>query len=467
MKPFIHDNFLLQTQAAEYLYHNHAAKMPIIDYHSHLIPQQLAENTKFENITQPWLYGDHYKWRAMRTNGVSEEYCTGNASDWEKFQKYAETVPYTLRNPIYHWTHLELKRYFGIDNLLNPKSAKLIYKKSSEMLSSDDYRVQGLLSKMKVEVVCTTDDPIDSLEYHKRLENSGAKIKMYPTWRPDKAMAVDNAVEYNLYLDKLSEVSGIEINNYQTLLEALKKRHDYFAEHGCKVSDHGLKNFYVANYRQIEIESSFKTLRSGKDISNEDKVKLKSELLYEFALMDHDKNWVQQYHVGPMRNNNTRLFNKLGPDTGFDSMGDYRIATPMSRFLDKLDTKNKLAKTILYNLNPSDNEMFATMTGNFQDGSIPGKIQFGSGWWFMDQKDGMEKQMNALSNLGLLSRFVGMLTDSRSFLSFPRHEYFRRILCNLLGNDIENGLIPNDMDLVGIMVEDICYNNAKEYFDFK
>lgn len=466
MKPFLDNNFLLQTKTAEYLYHNHAAKMPIIDYHSHLIPQQIADNKKFENVAQPWLYGDHYKWRAMRTNGVDEQYCTGKASDWEKFEKWAETVPHTLRNPLYHWTHLELKGYFGITDLLNPASAKAIYDKATQMLQLEEFRVQGLLSKMNVELVCTTDDPIDSLEYHIKIAADGCKTKVLPTWRPDKAMAVDDVASYNEYIDKLGKVSGLNIKNFAALLDALRHRHDFFASVGCKLSDHGLEQFYAEDYTQAEIEAIFMKIRGGASLSALEILKFKSAMLYEFAILDHSKSWVQQFHVGALRNNNTRLFNKLGADTGFDSIGDWQQAQAMSKFLNKLDMTNQLAKTILYNLNPSDNEVLGTMIGNFQDGSVAGKIQFGSGWWFLDQKDGMEKQMNTLSSLGLLSRFVGMLTDSRSFMSFPRHEYFRRILCNLLGNDVENGLIPNDMKLLGQMVEDICYNNAKKYFDF-
>lgn len=466
MKQFLDDNFLLQSKTAEYLYHEHAKKMPIIDYHCHLIPQQMAENKQFDNIAQPWLYGDHYKWRAMRTNGVEERYCTGDASDWEKFEKWAETVPYTLRNPLYHWTHLELKRYFGVEELLTKDTAKGIYDKTAAMLQTDEYRVQGLIKKMNVEIICTTDDPVDSLEYHQQLGASSSGFKVYPAWRPDKAMAVDDPEKYNAYLDTLETVSETAIRTYQDLLEALQKRHDFFHENGCRLSDHGIENFLATAYTQKEIEGIFKKARSGKALRPEEIDKIKSALLYDFGIMDHAKGWVQQYHVGAMRNNNTRLLNTLGPDTGFDSIGDYQLATPMSRFFDKLDKDNKLAKTILYNLNPADNEIMATMIGNFQDGSVPGKMQWGSGWWFLDQKYGMEAQMNVLSTLGLLSRFVGMLTDSRSFLSFPRHEYFRRILCNLLGNDVENGEIPDDKALLGQMVENICYNNAKTYFNF-
>jgi len=466
MKAFIHDNFILHTQTAEYLFHNHAKKMPIIDYHSHLIPQQIAENKRFENITQIWLYGDHYKWRAMRTNGVNERFCTGDASDWAKFEKWAETVPHTLRNPLLHWTHLELKRYFGIDELLSPATAKSIFDKTTKLLQQEDFRVQDLIKKMNVEIVCTTDDPTDSLVYHDIIAQTVSDFKVLPTWRPDKAMAVENIEAYNLYINNLAEVSEIEINTYPDLLAALKKRHDFFHEKGCRLSDHGLENFYAEDYTKSEIEVIFRKIKSKEALNSLEILKFKSATLHDFALMDNEKNWTQQFHIGALRNNNTRMFNTLGADTGFDSIGDFSVAVPMSKFLDKLDEHNKLAKTILYNLNPADNELMATMLGNFQDGSVPGKIQFGSGWWFLDQKDGMEKQMNALSNLGLLSRFVGMLTDSRSFLSYPRHEYFRRVLCNLIGNDVEKGEIPDDKELLGSMVENICYYNAKHYFNF-
>lgn len=466
MKPFLDDNFLLQTKTAEYLYHEHAKKMPIIDYHNHLIPQQIADNVKFDNVAQPWLYGDHYKWRAMRTNGVDERFCTGDASDWEKFQKWAETVPYTLRNPLYHWTHLELKAYFGITDILDGSTAEKIYKRANDLLQTKEYTAQGLLKMQNVEVVCTTDDPVDSLAYHKKCKQDGTSILVLPTWRPDKAMAVDNAETYNAYINQLAEVSGVTISKFADLMSALQKRHDFFAEMGCRLSDHGVEELYAEDYTQNEIDAIFGKIRAGKSLSQDEILKFKSAMMYEFGVLDHSKSWTQQIHYGAIRNNSTRLFNKLGPDTGFDSIGDFTIAQSLSKFLNRLDLEDKLPKTIIYNLNPRDNELVATMLGNFQDGSIPGKIQMGSGWWFLDQKDGMEKQMNALSTLGLLSRFVGMLTDSRSLLSYPRHEYFRRILCNLLGNDVENGEIPNDKDLLGNMVEDICYNNAKNFFNF-
>ena len=466
MKEFMDDNFLLQTKTAEYLYHEHAKNLPIIDYHCHLVPQQIGDDIQFGNITQAWLHGDHYKWRGMRSNGIDEKYITGNASDYEKFEKWAETVPNTIRNPLYHWTHLELRRYFGIYDLLNPSTAKKIYDKSSAMLQAKEFSVRGLMKKMKVEVVCTTDDPADDLKYHKKIKEEGFDIMVLPAWRPDKSMAVENVKAYNEYVDKLSVLTDIDISTFDQLMESLRIRQDFFHEMGCRLSDRGLENFLIEPYTQSEINTIFSNVRSGKEITALDVLKFKSAMLYEFAVMDYEKGWTQQYHVGAMRNNNTRMFQSIGPDTGFDSIGDYPIGTTMSRFFDSLDKDDKLAKTIIYNLNPADNEIVATMLGNFMDGKIPGKIQFGSGWWFMDQKYGMERQMNTLSMLGLLSRFVGMLTDSRSLLSYPRHEYFRRILCNLLGNDVENGEIPNDQDLLGKMVEDISYYNARNYFGF-
>ena len=466
MKSFLDDNFLLQSDVAEYLYHEHAKNQPIIDYHCHLIPQEIADDKVYDNLTQIWLYGDHYKWRAMRTNGVAEKFCTGNASDFEKFQKWADTVPNTLRNPLYHWTHLELQRYFGIHKILNPSTAKQIYDEASAKVSSKEYSVRNLMLKMKVETVCTTDDPIDSLEHHIKVKNDGFAVKVLPTWRPDASMAVENADFYNGYIDKLAAISGVTIDKFNNLIEALRKRHDFFAAQGCKISDHGLETLYAEEYTDAEIDVIFSKVRSRKSLDQLEVLKFKSAMCYEFGIMDHEKGWVQQWHLGALRNNNSRLFKALGPDKGFDSIGDFEMGRAMSRLLDKLDSKNKLAKTILYNLNPRDNELIATMIGNFQDGTIPGKIQMGSGWWFLDQKNGMENQMNALSTLGLLSRFIGMLTDSRSFLSYPRHEYFRRILCNLIATDVVNGEMPYDKELLGKMVENISYYNARNYFNF-
>jgi len=467
-KSFIHEDFMLQNDAARELYHNHAEKMPIIDYHCHLNPEFIAKDRKFDNLGQIWLEGDHYKWRAIRTNGVDEHYCTGkDTSDWEKFEKWAETVPYTMRNPLYHWTHLELKRAFGVDELLSPKTAREIFDICTEKLRTPEYSARGLMKMFNVETVCTTDDPVDSLEYHLALKKEGFEVKVLPAWRPDKAMAVENPAEYRAYVEKLSKVSGVTIRKFSDLIEALRKRHDFFASVGCKLSDHGIEEFYADPYTQTEIESIFNKIYGGTELSKGEMLKFKSAMLYEGAIMDWEKGWTQQFHYGAIRNNNTRLFKQLGPDTGFDSIGDFTVAKNMSRFLDRLDVDNKLAKTIIYNLNPRDNDLVATMTGNFQDGSVPGKIQFGAAWWFLDQKNGMEAQMNSLSNLGLLSRFVGMLTDSRSFLSYPRHEYFRRILCNLIGNDVENGLLPaSEMNFLGQMVENISYYNAKTFFNF-
>jgi glucuronate isomerase len=467
-KSFIHEDFLLQTNAAKELYHKHAAKMPIIDYHCHLNPAYIANDHQFDNLGQIWLEGDHYKWRAMRTNGVDERYCTGkDTSDWEKFEKWAETVPYTMRNPLYHWTHLELKTAFGVEDILSLKTAKKIYDICTEKLRTPEFSARGLLKKFNVETVCTTDDPVDSLEHHLALKKEGFEIKVLPAWRPDKAMAVENPAEYRTYVEKLSKVSGVTINKFSDLIEALRKRHDFFASVGCKLSDHGIEEFYAEPYTQTEIESIFNKVYGGTKLSKEEILKFKSAMLYEGAVMDWEKGWTQQFHYGPIRNNNTRMFRKLGPDTGFDSIGDFTVAKNMSRFLDRLDVENKLAKTIIYNINPRDNDLVATMIGNFQDGSVPGKIQFGAAWWFLDQKTGIEAQLTSLSNMGLLSRFVGMLTDSRSFLSYPRHEYFRRIVCNLIGNDVENGLLPaSEMEFLGEMVENISYYNAKNYFDF-
>jgi len=466
MKSFMDENFLLQTKTAEYLYHEHAARMPVIDYHCHLSPGTMAANNNFENITRAWLSGDHYKWRAMRSNGIAEQYCTGQASDREKFEKWAETVPFTLRNPLYHWTHLELKRYFGIGEVLNPGTANRIYEEASALLQKDEFRPLGLLNKMNVEVVCTTDDPVDSLEHHVKLKRTQSRVKILPTWRPDKILGVHDPAGFNAYLGSLSQASGQEINTYPQLLEALQKRHTFFHEQGCRLSDHGIESFYAADYTDPEIQGFFNQVRAGKILGGKEAGMFRSAVLYELAAMDHQKGWTQQFHIGALRNNNTRMFHENGPDAGYDSIGDFEVAIPMSRFLNRLEANGILAKTILYNLNPADNEVMATMAGNFQDGSVPGKIQWGSSWWFLDQKDGIEKQLNGLSNLGLLSRFVGMLTDSRSFLSYPRHEYFRRILCNLLGSDVENGEIPNDRELLGQMVENICYHNAKKYFNF-
>jgi len=462
---FINDNFLLENKYAEELYHNYSKHQPIIDYHNHLNPQFIAEDKIFDNITQVWINGDHYKWRAMRTLGINELFVTGNGSDKDKFVNWAKTVPYTMRNPLYHWTHLELARYFDIYDLLNEKSAEKIYIETSEKINSQAYSTQNLLKKVNAELVCTTEDPIDSLEFHQKFANNSTGIKMSTAFRPDKAILIAND-GYNAYLDTLGDVSGVAINTYADLQTALRNRIEFFNANGCKLSDHGLDQIYFEEFTESEVASIFKKKRENRIISPEEALKFQSAVLLFLTETYHEFGWVQQFHLGALRNNNARMHRILGPDTGWDSIGDYPQAQKLSGFLNALDSKDKLTKTIIYNLNPADNEVMATMIGNFNDGSVRGKVQFGSGWWFLDQKDGMTKQLNALSNMGLISCFVGMLTDSRSFLSFPRHEYFRRILCNLLGDEIKRGELPNDMEWIGKLVSDISYNNAKEYFKF-
>jgi glucuronate isomerase len=467
MKQFLDDNFLLQNKTAQHLYHHFAKQMPIIDYHNHLPPDEIAADKTFENITKVWLNGDHYKWRGMRSNGVPEEYITGNKTDFEKFEKWAETVPYTLRNPLYHWTHLELQRYFGITDILNPSSAKKIYDQASALLQTKEYSVRGLLQKMNVKVVCTTDDPVDNLQYHQQIKKDNWGTKVLPAFRPDKAMNVDDVTTFNNYLTGLEKAADTSINTFTDYTAALKKRHSYFVDNNCSVSDHGLEEIYAEDYTTIEIAGIFDKIRSGAALSLQENKKFKSAMLVTLAEWDWEKGFVQQYHLGALRNNNSRMLQQLGPDTGWDSIGDFSQAKSLSKFLNRLDTNNTLAKTVIYNLNPADNELCATMIGNFNDGSSAGKIQWGSSWWFLDQKDGMTKQINALSNMGLLSRFVGMLTDSRSFLSFPRHEYFRRLLCNMFGEEVENGELPDDIDWIGKVIQDICFNNAKNYFNWQ
>lgn len=464
-KHFIHDNFLLENSYAEELYHNYAKELPIIDYHNHLPPQEMVDNKIYGNLSQVWINGDHYKWRAMRTLGIDEHFITGEASDKDKFLKWAETVPYTLRNPLYHWTHLELARYFGEYDLLSPKTANRIYEETSEKLSSEAYSCQNLLLKMNAELVCTTEDPIDNLQYHKKLSSGDFKVKVSTAFRPDKSILIE-AEGYTDYLQKLGEVAQIEIQSYQDLCDALLQRVAYFNENGCKLCDHGLNYIDYLPASNQEINQIFTRKLQGKTLSEEDIQKFHTAILMFLSETYHSYGWVQQFHLGALRNNNARMHRQLGPDTGWDSIGDYSQAVNLSAFLNALDSKDKLTKTILYNLNPSDNEVMATMIGNFNDGSVKGKVQFGSGWWFLDQKDGMTKQLNALSNMGLLSCFVGMLTDSRSFLSFPRHEYFRRLLCQILGDEIKRGELPNDMEWIGKIVQDISYYNAKDYFKF-
>jgi glucuronate isomerase len=467
MKKFLDENFLLNSKTAQRLYHEFAKEMPIIDFHCHLSSAQIAMDHQFENLTQVWLYGDHYKWRAMRTNGVDESYCTGDKNDWEKFQKWAETVPYTLRNPLYHWTHLELQRYFDVNEILNGDTAKKIYNKCTAKLQTSEYSVRNLLRKMNVKLVCTTDDPVDSLEYHVQLKQDGFEIPVLPAFRPDNAMNVTDPVIFNQYIKKLEAITKIAISSFDDFLFALQNRHDFFASVGCSVSDHGLEEIYAEDFTGVEVDTIFNKVHAGKMLNQAEQLKFKSAMLLHFAEWDWEKGWVQQFHLGAMRNNNSRMVQSLAPDTGWDSIGDFSQGKGLARFLDKLDSNNKLAKTILYNVNPGDNELMATMTGNFNDGSFPGKIQWGSAWWFLDQKNGMTSQINGLSDIGLISRFVGMITDSRSFLSYPRHEYFRRILCGLFGEEIENGELPNDIDWVGKVIQDICYHNAKNYFNWQ
>ena len=469
---FIHKDFMLRSDAARELYHKHAEGMPIIDYHCHLVPQQIAENIQFRDITQLWLvdghYGDHYKWRAMRGNGVDEAYLTGGTkSSWETFQKWAESVPYLMRNPLYHWTHMELSRVFGIDKLLSPKTAREIFEECNAKLATPEFRGQALIKKFKVETVCTTDDPADDLRWHKMIAEHPFGVQVLPAWRPDKAMAIENPVAYKAYLEQLGAAAGMEIRSYSDLMEALQRRHEFFASMGCKLSDHGLETFYAADYTQAEVDAIFRKVLDGKTPSAEELDKFRSAFLVDAAVMDAEAGWAQQFHVGAIRNNNSKMFKLVGPDTGYDAIHDLPTAAAGHRFLDRLASRDRLAKTILYCLNPKDNEVMMTMAYTFNDGTVPGKMQFGSGWWFLDQEDGMRKQMNALSALGLLSRFVGMLTDSRSFISYPRHEYFRRILCDVIGSDIEDGKLPaSEMETLGKMVEDISYNNAKNYFNF-
>lgn len=466
-KSFLTEDFLLRNDFAKKLYHDYAKDLPIIDYHCHLPPDEIAADKNFENLSQIWLKGDHYKWRAMRTLGISEDYITGKASDADKFQKWAHTVPYTMRNPLYHWSHLELSRYFGIDVLLKPESADFVYQEGTQLLQSKDFSTRNLMRKMKVETVCSTDDPCDSLEHHRQVKNEGFEIKVLPTFRPDKAYAIENPTSFKAYLEKLGAISGVEIESFDLLVQALKNRIDYFDAHGCKLSDHGLEQLYFPKKGENhDANKLLKTVLAGKSISVAEEHYFKYAVLLELGKMYHAKGWTQQFHLGAIRNNNVRMLSTLGPDTGYDSIGDYSQAVALSGFLNALESTDQLAKTILYNLNPADNEVMATMIGNFQDGSVKGKVQFGSAWWFLDQKDGMEKQINALSNLGLLSCFIGMLTDSRSFLSYPRHEYFRRILCNLIGTDVANGELPADEKWLGKLVSDICYYNAREYFKF-
>lgn len=463
---FLTEDFLLHSEFAKILYHDYAKSLPIIDYHNHLPPAEIARNRQFENTSKIWLAGDHYKWRAMRTLGIHESYITGGASDSDKFQKWAQTVPYTMRNPLYHWTHMELFRYFGIDSLLGEANAGEVYGQTSEMLQDENFRARVLLEKMNVEIVCTTDDPTDSLEHHENYFTQNQKMEMYPAFRPDKSFGIENSASYQTYLQKLGEVVGFEISTFERLLEALSSRIDFFHSRGCRLSDHGLEQLHFVGETGLSAQKIFQKSLDGAALNPDEISFFKYQVLLFLCRQYHAKGWVQQFHLGALRNTNSRMLRELGPDTGFDSIGDFDQAKALAGFLNALDSTDQLTKTVLYNLNPRDNEVFATMIGNYNDGSVKGKIQFGSGWWYLDQKDGMEKQINTLSNMGLVSCFIGMLTDSRSFLSFPRHEYFRRILCNIFGQDVQNGELPWDEKWLGKIIADICYFNAKNYFDF-
>ena len=471
MKLFMDRDFLLHSKSAKNLFHDYAGDMPIIDFHSHLPPGQVADDTRFENIARIWLGGDHYKWRAMRANGVNEEYITGKASDNDKFLAWAHTVPHTLGNPLYHWTHLELQRYFGITRILDASSAGEIWEACNAVIATPEFSVRSLLAKMKVRALCTTDDPIDDLAHHRRhaadiVSGKAGKtpVIMVPTYRPDRAMHVDDPTAWNDYIIKLEEASGIEIHDFDQLINALDRRHKDFHDLGCRLSDHALEKPFAAEATGGQLNTFVSMLKAGKPLDAPSVAALKTAILLAVARMDAQRGWTLQLHLGAIRNLNSRMFEKLGPDTGYDAMGDASIARPLARFLDMLECEGKLPRTILYTLNPAWNEVLAAVMGCFQDGSAPGKIQFGSAWWFNDQLDGMLRQMTALSNIGLLSRFVGMLTDSRSFLSFPRHEYFRRLLCNLIGGWVKNGEAPADYDLLGRIVQDICFNNACDAF---
>ncbi|HPU21673.1 MAG TPA: glucuronate isomerase [Thermoclostridium caenicola] len=464
MSRFIHEDFLLQNETARILYHEYAAHLPIIDYHCHLDPGEIARDKRFRNITEVWLGGDHYKWRAMRTNGVEENAVTGNAPDKEKFLKWAETVPYLIGNPLYHWTHLELKRYFDIDLLLGPDTAEAIWEHCNKRLSEPDFSARGIIRKSRVEVICTTDDPVDTLEYHKQLQfDPTFDVKVLPTFRPDRAVNIEKP-DFRDYVQLLSAASGIPIRSFEDFLAALESRIVYFHENGCRLSDHGLEPPVFIPGTEKEAATVFRKALAGEELTGHEIALFKTRIMLFLGRQYAEWGWVMQLHIGTQRDNNTRMFEKLGPNTGYDMMSDDIYSRPLARYMDALDRNGLLPKTILYVINPRDNEMITTLAGCFQGDGIPGKIQFGSGWWFNDQKDGMVRQMTALASMGLLSRFVGMLTDSRSFLSYTRHEYFRRILCNLLGTWVENGEAPNDMTLLGRMVQDISYYNARRYF---
>ena len=461
---FIHDDFLLTTKSSRRLYHEYAADQPIIDYHNHLSPQDIAENRRFDNLFDMWIDHDHYKWRAMRANGIPEELVTGNASPKAKFLAYAKTVPFTLRNPLYHWTHLELKRFFDIDELLSEENAEAVWEQCNEQIAArDDLTCQGILGKFGVTALCTTDDPVDDLKWHQQLANSNIETSVYPAFRPDWALFVHRPDEFKQWLEKLELATGRSVGGLNDLILALRNRHDFFHSLGARLSDHGCEYVPASFCDAATASSIFEAAKQGQAASPTQHDQFSTFMLLELAKMDAEKGWTNQFHTGVWRNNNTRLFQSVGRDLGCDSIGDTPQGRSLGRFLDRLDQQGSLSKTIVYNLNPNDNYLISTMIGNFQDGRIPGKMQFGSGWWYLDQKEGMEMQINALSNTGLLARFIGMLTDSRSFMSFTRHEYFRRILCDLLGRDMEEGEVPNDEAMIGEMVSNICYFNAKNF----
>jgi len=462
--PFISSNFLLQGSTAAHLFQTFAEGEPILDYHCHLPVSEIAENHQFRDLTEIWLEGDHYKWRAMRANGVPERFITGNASPREKFLAWARTVPYTLRNPLYHWTHLELQRYFGISELLDENTAPRIWDETNRQLATSEFTAQGILKKFGVRAVCTTDDPADSLQYHEQLAKSGFDIRVFPAFRPDRALRVDDPKAFQEWMEKLGKTVNREIRTFADFADALRSRHEAFHQVGCRLSDHGLDTCPTEFCNDSEAEAIFEKVQAGSAASRAEASRWSGYLMLFFGQLDAEKGWTKQLHVGAYRNANTRALNTIGRDTGFDSIGDLPQISPLLRFLDELEQRGHLPKMILYNLNPADNYAFATAIGNFQDGSVPGKIQLGSGWWFLDQKEGIEWQLNALSNCGLLSRFVGMTTDSRSFMSYPRHEYFRRVLCNLIGNEMDAGLLPASEELVGGMIRNICFENARTYF---
>jgi glucuronate isomerase len=463
---FITDDFLLQSKFARRVYREYAAAQPILDYHCHLSAKDIADNRQFRNLYEIWLEGDHYKWRAMRANGVPERYCTGDADPYDKFFAWAQTVPYTLRNPLYHWTHLELQRYFDIDSLLSEKTARKIWEAANERLAGKDLNAHGILKKFRVDTLCTTDDPAESLEHHERIASGCPGTRVLPGFRPDGALRTEDPVAFNAWVDKLAAICNLDVTRFAHMLQALGKRHGDFHHSGCRLSDHGLDFCFAEPCTDREAEQVFDKVRGGSQPTPLESAKFASFLMLFFGGLDAGKGWTKQLHLGAYRNANTRMLKTLGRDTGFDSIGDWPQAAALSNYLDRLNTENSLPRMVLYNLNPADNYTFATMIGNFQDGSVAGKLQFGSAWWFLDQKESIEWQLNTLSNCGLLSRFVGMTTDSRSFMSFPRHEYFRRVLCNLVGNEVESGLLPNDEELIGAMVKNICHDNAVKYFGF-